>query len=408
MIRDLDILRLMSSRDMVDKYKSVVKLDTIEQHARTVLEAMYDYYEENKDKLTVEPDTFGTYFLVMKHPDLKGDERKLYEMIIKKLNVEVSEFGDDIIKHYNKQLLNMELKGLMEADAPTSEYLAAIDSYNAVQSDTEDPLAGCISDEIDDLLGKFDKTQGLHWRMQSLDKLLGPLAVGDFGIIAARPDGGKTSFLACEVTHMARQLGDDEVILWLNTENAGEKIKQRLYSAFFNLPFRDVVDKKASAQDKFTRYGGAKVKVMDIQHKSIFQVEELISKVKPRLVILDMADALLGYEKTKDRFESLYQHILTLASSRCPVLATSQVSRNPIFPKAEGFKDRCKYPTLDDLHWSKTSKQGAASFILMIGGLTEHQSAKYLSAPKNKFGAGYFRLPVVFNPTTSRYEERRR
>jgi replicative DNA helicase len=69
----------------------------------------------------------------------------------------------------------------------------------------------------------------LNW----LNKSLGSLRKGDFGFIFARPETGKTTFLASEMTHMVTQTEGD--ILWFNNEEQGKKVAFRCYQALFGV-----------------------------------------------------------------------------------------------------------------------------------------------------------------------------
>jgi replicative DNA helicase len=83
-------------------------------------------------------------------------------------------------------------------------------------------------------------------------------------------------------------------------------------------------------------------------------------------------------------------------------LATSQIS-------AEG--DGLQFPTLSMLKDSKTGKQGACDFQLMIGASNDPnlEYSRYLSLPKNKLRRDGQpsdpRCEVRFQPNLARYED---
>lgn len=62
------------------------------------------------------------------------------------------------------------------------------------------------------------KQTGLRWRLRTLNEMLGSLRPGDFGFIFARPESGKTTFLASEVTYFAEQAHEKQLgpIIWFN------------------------------------------------------------------------------------------------------------------------------------------------------------------------------------------------
>lgn len=63
-----------------------------------------------------------------------------------------------------------------------------------------------VSGDLNDLYNNTVKQQGFRWRLKTLNRMLGSLRKGDFGFIFARPETGKTTFLACEITFFAEQV----------------------------------------------------------------------------------------------------------------------------------------------------------------------------------------------------------
>src|SRR3990167_7595567 len=94
-----------------------------------------------------------------------------------------------------------------------------------------------LSDDSEAILAKI-KAPGLRWRLDSMNQMLGPLRKGDFGFIFARPESGKTTFLADQVTYMAEQ--ECGPILWFNNEKAGEVVLARCQQACFGLTSQEL------------------------------------------------------------------------------------------------------------------------------------------------------------------------
>lgn len=106
--------------------------------------------------------------------------------------------------------------------------LASFIDTPTVQED--EPLF--VTDDLEVLASEVLTTPGLRWRLKTLNEIFGSLRKGDFGFVFARPETGKTTFLASETTYMAEQLSDDAgPILWFNNEEQGNKVKIRCYQA---------------------------------------------------------------------------------------------------------------------------------------------------------------------------------
>ena len=76
--------------------------------------------------------------------------------------------------------------------------------------------------DLENLYDTQISTPGLRWRIDWLNKSLGSLRKGDFGFIFARPETGKTTFLASEITHMVGQTDGD--VLCLIMKNKERKL----------------------------------------------------------------------------------------------------------------------------------------------------------------------------------------
>ena len=82
----------------------------------------------------------------------------------------------------------------------------------------------------------------MRWRLKCLNQSLGSLRKGDFGFVFARPETGKTTFLASEVTRMVQQA--KRPVLWINNEEQSNKVMLRCYQATLGLSntelYRDI------------------------------------------------------------------------------------------------------------------------------------------------------------------------
>lgn len=270
---------------------------------------------------------------------------------------------------------------------------------------------GYIDAPIEDLLqDEFDDT-GVSWRLSCLNASMRRLRPGDFGIIAGRPDKGKTSFIASETTHMAPQLPAERNILWLNNEGPGRRIIPRLYQAALDFSMAQLMaesNAKTLVPKYKTAIGGRldKFRIFDIHGFTNGQVERIIEENNPGIIIYDMIDNIKGFgseARTDLQLEAMYQWARERSVKYdCIGLATSQISNDG---------DGLQFPSLGMLKDSKTGKQGACDFQLMIGASNEPvlQNSRFIGLPKNKLrrpdGPGDPRAEVVFDGTKSRYRD---
>lgn len=83
-----------------------------------------------------------------------------------------------------------------------------------ISPQAEEVVDPFVTSDLETIYEQTVKTPGLRWRLSTLNRMLGSLRKGDFGFIFARPETGKTTFLASEITHFATQT--KAPILWFN------------------------------------------------------------------------------------------------------------------------------------------------------------------------------------------------
>jgi replicative DNA helicase len=275
--------------------------------------------------------------------------------------------------------------------------MAALDSYDAqVVRVVKNPQ---VLDRIEDLLKAEENDVGFHWRLPCLNRHIKPLQGGDFGVIAARPDKGKTTFCAAELNHMAAQVdtlypwtdpADRRSIIWLNNEGPGKKIVTRCFQSALNATTEDLVrmSNDGTIREKYAAALGGRggtLRIFDIHGMRNDEVEELIAAQRPAVVLFDMIDNISfagavnnNGQRTDQLLESMYQWARMMAVKYdCACLATSQIS---------GDGDGIQWPTLSQLKDSKTGKQGAADLIITIGTVNDPVLVKsrYMGTTKNK------------------------
>ncbi len=268
--------------------------------------------------------------------------------------------------------------------------------------------ADWVDEGVGTILAEDDDEGGYNWRLSCLRKAMRGLRAGDFGIIAGRPDTGKTSFIASEVTHIATQIPAHRNVVWLNNESVGRRIVPRIYQAALDLTRSQMVSlnqagKLEPAYDKIMGRRD-KIRVIDIHGMSAPRVESIIEAHDAEVVIYDMLDNIKGFghlARPDLALEEMYKWARECAVKHNHIgLATSQIS-------ADGEGEM--FPALGMLKDSKSGKQGTADFQLMIGVSPDPtlQAFRYLSLPKNKLRRegerGDPRATVQFRPEVARY-----
>lgn len=253
-----------------------------------------------------------------------------------------------------------------------------------------------IDKDIDDILAAVSDDRGIKFRRfpQLRDAILG-LQGGASVLVAARPDKGKTSFMASILTDFAPQcvdfFGGHRPILWLCNEGSGERIIPRIYQAALGKDLDGIIaDSNAGKlQALYSQAINAPtnfIRVKNAHGMSIAQVEQVIESMKPSIVVYDMlANMRLpkgeGSGNKADEIEKLGQAVREMAVNHDHIaLSTAQIS-------VEGGDEL--YPSYTHIKDSKTALQGAVDIILMLGSKENPalENLRGLSSPKNKFAA---------------------
>ena len=274
--------------------------------------------------------------------------------------------------------------------------------HQEVEADNITP----VDMDLENLYDTQIATPGLRWRLEWLNKSLGSLRKGDFGFIFARPETGKTTFLASEITHMVGQTSGD--VLWFNNEEQGKKVGIRVYQAALGLTLHQLFEDKATNKERYNTLTGNRIHILDFEDSSSkVRVEAVLKQYNPALIIFDQIDKIRGFKGDRNDLElkQIYQWAREISKTYAPVIAVSQASG-----EAEGKL----FLTMDMVDGSKTAKQGEADWILGIGKEQDNTSrSRYFNITKNKLIGDKDTSPdlrhgstqVLIKPEIARYEE---
>lgn len=263
-----------------------------------------------------------------------------------------------------------------------------------------------VTDNLEELYEHTYKEQGLRWRLKTLNKSLGSLRRGDFGFLFARPETGKTTFLASEVTFMASQ--SEGPILWFNNEEQGSKVKIRCYQAALGLPLQELFRDRGKSAKTYKDLVGDKIRIFDSASIYRKEVERLCKELSPSLIVFDQIDKIKGFSEDRNDLElgAIYIWARELAKEFCPVIGVCQ---------AGGTGEGKKYLSMDDVVNAKTSKQAEADWILGIG--VEHSAGmeyvRGMHLCKNKLQGDpdsdeelrHAKLDCMIDPVVARYKD---
>jgi hypothetical protein len=250
-----------------------------------------------------------------------------------------------------------------------------------------------ITEDVMNILKDEAGDHGIKLPTTALKLYVKGLLGGASVLVAAPPDAGKTSLLACIAAEAAPQIDTyfdpDRPILWFNNEGKGRRIIPRLYQAVLGVDLQTLnkMGNEGTLHSAYTaKLGGRadRIRIKDFHGGSLAQAEQVIEQMKPCIVIWDMVANVkfkgsgTGGNKT-DLLEEKWQEIREMACRHDFIsFGTCQVSiegRNNLHPPQEALKD------------SKTAIQGAVDLQIHLGAMTGagYQDLRGISTPKNKY-----------------------
>jgi replicative DNA helicase len=442
---DHTLLQIMRERKKFYQLRRMLNPKSVDAHTLAILNAYDQFF-----KLDVEcndipvSDGFQSWFFLSKGDKLGAEAKAILEAVFKQASREPNEFAKkQIVKQILQADLAVKTTEIMdryhndEDIDPAAEMNTVYQAYQMAMEGSSKKFEFVELDE--ELFLEDTNNEGLQPRWACLQMYMRPWRGGDFLIFAARPDSGKTSAIADNITHMGPQVqqyndaahaawlaansesGDvavpeptARIILWLNNEGPGKRILKRVVQAAFGIPMSKIIEKQNAGtlwQEYEVLMGGNRhvIKVKDIHGWSAAMVEELIKDTNPMLVVYDMIDNIQftngvsnGGTRTDQLLEAMYAWGRNMAVIYDHVgLATSQTSADAA---------ELSYPLMHMLKDSKTGKQGACDAIIMMGNKeadASQETTRWISTPKNKLsieGMGKSpRAETTFDYATSRF-----
>ncbi len=410
MVEELIIKLFCDDRSYYNNYYKYINLNYIKNNFSNIYKLfliVHQYYEANQShalsKLDFELAYHSSYLL----EDSERNELSDTLDRILALDVNVNNTVGYLNEHKKRCVAGELAKVALDVEdgsADLSDLLEKVKEFEA--DDITEDAAKTINMDLSELYDTAIATPGLRWRLDWLNKSLGSLRKGDFGFIFARPETGKTTFLASEMTHMVTQTDGD--ILWFNNEEQGKKVAIRCYQALFGVDSETLFSNVDRYKEEYHDLIGSRIKIYDYEDSSSYKrIESIIKEVNPALIIFDQIDKIKGFKNERYDLElkKIYQWAREIAKSYAPVIAVSQ---------AGGTAEGKVWLTMDDVDSSKTAKQGEADWILGIGKEQDNTSnMRFLNISKNKLIGDKDTLPdlrhgnrqCMIKPNIARYED---
>lgn len=414
MIPDAVLLSVLKSKSNYQRFEKLIKETTVAPETWAIIKTVKDYFSIHLDEDEIDWTRFSTLFFHVKGRSLKEDKAIICRRLIEQARdcKEDETAAEEIIKHY------VELDYASRIGTATMDILSGSKDITVVEEIYGEYCkeVGRVTLSKEDLFASTDLTtiissvasSGFKWRLQELNRSLGDARQGDFMIFAARPETGKTTLIAQEMTHWASQLTTaDRPIIWVNNEERSDKVMLRAMQSYFAISTTELFDKMAYYKDIYDKEIGKRLLILndDDAVNNVGYLDKLFTEYNPSAIVFDQLDKVHGFngEVREDlRLGKLYFWAREQSKKYGPTVAISQI---------DGSGEGQKWLNMQQLRGSKTDKAGEADAIVTIGRTSEDEYKRYIHVPKNKLFGGSDSVPserhghyeVSINPEIARY-----
>ena len=272
-----------------------------------------------------------------------------------------------------------------------------------ISSYVPDDFGDFTTDDLDELLAETGNGNRWMFNIPSLSRNVYGIGPGEFAIVFATPETGKSSFVVSCCAGPGGWCEQGAKILYLGNEETTRRTKVRAYQAWCGMNEQELLDRNEEAKRKYTAIK-SNMLMKDIQDWDLNRIEAFIDKVKPDIIILDQGDKIQiagQYNAGHERLRELYRRLRETAKRYdAAVISISQASAD-----AE-HKTKLSYTMMEG---SKIGKAAESDLIIGIGrhsGETdsgEPDPTRFLTVSKNKLTGWHGTIPVVLEAGISRY-----
>jgi hypothetical protein len=389
------LLDILKDKAHYDRFVSYVKESVVPAEVYNLVKDMGVYFDKYSVS-EIDWEDFIPWYKLTRASSLSKAKHEIIDKLFEQL--------DDVDESSRQRTIEM----LIEKDAAMrmADHLLAVSEgdetkevldIDSMMSDFKKEIAFAADDDpaikVDEDFFKDDAGDGLEWRLEELNISAGSLMKGNFVVVAAYVHTGKTTFLASEASYMAAQLPDDRPVLWLQNEEVGRVVLQKIQQAALGWTYADLVRSPIATLTALKKVWGEdavnKIKLVEIQGQTPEKIEGLCEKYNPGLIIFDQLYNVEGFKKAfsdVDQQKQLFHWARQIAAKYAPVITTHQ---------ADGEAAGQLYPDLARMYNSRVSVQGAADLIITIGACsdgTKPPDTRGLFVAKNKLRAGKRRI----------------
>lgn len=404
---EIELLKTLLKHETYNNTKARLRRTIFSEdtaHVYDLLEHAHAKYETD-----LSPEDLLSIWKVKNPVATASEENNFLDMVdlIRKHDAITPKIAEDVIEGLWRREIGREIAdmGISMSEGDTSALLRLQSLIEKVaDSYMPDEFGDPTTDDIYELLAVTSNENRYQFNIRTLSRHLYGIGAGEFAIVAARPETGKSAFVVsiCAAPNGFCQQGAK--VLYLGNEENTTRTKLRAIQACSGMTREEISEDPDLAMSRYMSIRDRLI-MKDIQEWDLTTIDAYCAKMKPDVLVLDQADKITisgNYNATHERIRELYRSLRELAKRHdCAVFAVSQASA-----EAEG-KTRVDFSMLEG---SKTGKAAEADVIIGIGKHSggddgEPDDTRFLCVSKNKISGYHGVIPCQLEGAISRYVE---
>jgi replicative DNA helicase len=404
---DKQLLKNLLKHDFWNQYKDKLLVSLFSDEVSEFYEIITDYHSKYDTDIPASA-------LPAMWKDKNPVSTRAEESVINQLAFDIaheddlpSELAGELINGLWKREIGRKIGalGLNIAEGRTEAFEKLTKLLDGLSSGFEpDDFPDPITDNIYELMDEFDDSKKHQFNIRTLrEKVIG-IGGGDFVVVFARPETGKTAFITSIVAGPGGFCEKGAKVLYLGNEEKVKKTKFRAMMAFGGLTKEDILTNPDGAMATYDLIKPRLI-MQEIVDWDLNRVEAYIKKIEPDIVVIDQLDKVDvsgKYEKSTDKLRELYLRTRGIAIKHdVAIIAVSQAS---------ALAENKTILHADMMENSRTGKFAEADLILGIGKMEDNPDGsqdplRFITVSKNKLSGWHGTITCKIEPLYSRYSD---
>lgn len=394
------LLGLVLSYDFWEANRFVISEDYFEAESKKIYKIISDAHEKYQRDLNIQE---VQALLFSANPMMTAAQRSRYIMLMQEIKPVIGpEIGEQVIRaafkeHMGETIASIGMQLIEGEDVDLSKLRTIVDKFEG--GFIPDKELEVLSTEFDDILAYNDARLPWDFNLKGLRRYIPGIGPGNFGIIFAMVESGKSAFGISTCFGPEGFADQGAKVLYVANEEPAEATRFRAVMAYTGMKEDVLLANRHAASDMWRRI---KDKALFHPTTDIRQLEGLVKKHKPDIVVVDQMDKLNingSFARDDIKLGEIYRRGREIAkTNQCSVIAVTQ---------ADATADGRTNLRFTQMSGSKIGKPAEADYIVGLGkevtSSGEDNLIRYLTISKNKIGGSHGRAIVRILPEVSQY-----